>query len=304
MIAIAGGYGVGMTMTVPRAPLAGETVSGGVLASGHGGKGSNQAVAVRRLGHDARLFTAIGDDAAGREAFGFWEREGVDARAVVTVPAATMTGFILVEPDGENRIAIADGALSRIGVRDVAAFEPAIHAAALVVVSLELPIAVAAEVLRIARAAGVRTLLNPAPASDAARDLLGLADVVTPNRRELELLAEGSPGDALDPLIDRLRVRGAHDVVVTLGGEGVVVDDGAGRLRLPAVTAGRVVDTTGAGDAFTAALAVALAEGRGLASAAAFAAAAGALAVTVPEVLPSLPRRPEVDRLEIARSTA
>lgn len=299
MIAVAGGYGVGMTMNVVRAPSAGETVSGGLLTIGPGGKGSNQAIAIRRLGASSALFTAIGSDDAGRTARELWHDENVDDSAVVVASLPTMTGFILVEPDGENRIAIADGALSALCPDDLTEFTAAIGRAELLVVSLEIPLPVAAEALRVAREAGTTTVLNPAPARALDPSLLGLVDILTPNRDELARLTSdgGDEEGDLDAAIDRLRRTFSGALVITLGGAGVIVDDGDGRDRIPALPVAPVVDTTGAGDAFTAALAVALAEGRTLREAASFAVAAGAAAVMVAEVVPALPTRARVEQL-------
>ena len=121
-IAVVGSYGIGMTMRVPRLPVAGETLLGGEFVSGHGGKGSNQAVAARRLGADVAFLTAVGDDVMGHAARELWRSEGVDASATVTAPASTMVGLILVEPSGENRIAIATGALEHLRPKHVEAF--------------------------------------------------------------------------------------------------------------------------------------------------------------------------------------
>jgi ribokinase len=281
-------------MSVPRVPDAGETVSGGRLSTGHGGKGSNQAVAIRRLGSPVGLFTAVGRDTAGDAAFGFWAQEDVDAGAVVRSAEATMTGFILVDPSGENRIAIADGALAALAAEEVDGFADVIGRSRLLVISLEVPIPVARRAAELARGAGVPVLLNPAPAVED-RELVGLADVLTPNRGELGTLT-GEPDAALDDSLESLREWYRGTVVVTCGGDGAVVDDDRGRTRIPAVPVDRVVDTTGAGDAFTAALAVAISEGGPIEEAARFAAAAGAHAVTVAEVIPALPTRAELER--------
>lgn len=295
MIAVIGGYGVGMTMTLDRAPEAGETVGGGRLSVGHGGKGSNQAIGIARLGMPAAIFTAVGDDAAGDAALAFWSDEGVDASAVARVPGATMTGFILVDATGENRIALADGALADVQPDALDAFEPLLARAALVVVSLEIARDVALEGMRRARDRGIPVLLDPAPATPD-RGLVTAADVLTPNRGELGTIV-GDPGLDVDAALDRLREWYPGRVVVTCGADGAIVDDDGRRTRVPAPRVEHVVDTTGAGDAFTAALAVALAEGADLVDAARFAAAAGAWAVTVREVIPALPTREDVRRL-------
>jgi ribokinase len=280
-------------MTVARVPGAGETVSGGRLSSGHGGKGSNQAVGIRRLGTPASLVTAVGSDAAGDAAFEFWAREGVDASAVARSSEATMTGFILVDPSGENRIAIADGALAALAAEEVDGFAAAIERSRMLVISLEVPVPVARRAAELARSSGIPVLLNPAPAVED-RELAGLADVLTPNRGELGTLT-GAPGAPLDDCLDRLREWYRGTVVVTCGGDGAVVDQDGRRTRIPPVPVDTVVDTTGAGDAFTAALAVGLADGEPAEEAARFAAAAGAHAVTIAEVIPALPTRHDLE---------
>jgi ribokinase len=295
VIAVVGGYGVGLTMTVPRAPLAGETVSGGRLARGHGGKGSNQAVGIRRLGVESALFTGIGTDEAGDTALGFWADEGVDASAVVRSASATMTGFILVDPSGENRIAIADGALSMLAADDVDGFAASIASADRLVISLEVPAGVAHRAAQLAHDSGVPVLLNPAPAT-RDRQLVDLADVITPNRGELAELVD-APGASIDDCLDLLFQWYRGTVVVTCGGDGAVVADAGQRTDVPAARPRRVVDTTGAGDSFTAALAVTLGQGATPLEAAHFAAAAAAHSVGVAEVIPSLPRRGDVEKV-------
>ncbi|NJQ06055.1 ribokinase [Streptomyces lonarensis] len=290
-IAVVGSYGAGLTMRVPRSPAAGETVSGGEFAEGPGGKGSNQAIGAARLGARVSLLTAVGDDAYGRAARALWDEEGVDATHVVTADAATMVGFILVEPDGENRIAIAPGALELLTPAHVEPFRAAIADADVLVVSMEIPADVVLAALRTARECGTRTLLNPAPAQPLADEVWPLVDVITPNQTEapvlLGLAEDAAPSDG--DLVARLRERTGGTAVLTRGGHGALVDDGCGVREVPALPVERVVDTTGAGDAFTAALAVALAGGDDTTTAVARAAAAGAHAVTVAGVIPALP---------------
>ncbi|WP_103500848.1 MULTISPECIES: ribokinase [unclassified Streptomyces] len=290
-IAVVGSYGAGLTMRVPRSPAAGETVSGGEFDEGPGGKGSNQAIGAARLGARVSLLTAVGDDVYGRAARALWASEGVDASQVVTSDAPTMVGFILVEPSGENRIAIAPGALDRLTPADLEPFRPAIEAADILVVSMEIPADVVHQALREARACGTTTLLNPAPARPLPDDLWPLVDVITPNQTEAPVLLGLGDGAAPDDreLVARLRERTGGTAVLTRGGLGALVDDGTGVREVPARRVSRVVDTTGAGDAFTAALAVALASGDDIAAAVSRAAAAGAHAVTVPGVVPALP---------------
>ena len=299
-IAVVGSYGVGLTMRVPRMPDAGETLSGGEFASGPGGKGSNQAIGMARLGASVALLTAVGDDAFGASAFELWQAEGVDAAAVVTVAgASTMVGVIVVEPSGENRIVIASGALDHLGADDVARFDDAITGADLLVVSMEIPESAVVAALLAGRRHGVRTLLNPAPARPLPESVWPLIDVLTPNRGEARVLLGVDEADdrSEESLALALADRTGGSVVLTCGGDGaVVVEAGtavAARVE-PAPVAG-VVDTTGAGDAFTAALAVALADSATMDAAARFAARAGAHAVTIAEVVPSLPHRDDLE---------
>ncbi|MBB0245371.1 ribokinase [Streptomyces alkaliphilus] len=295
-IAVVGSYGVGLTMWVPRAPAPGETVSDGAFREEPGGKGSNQAVAAARLGAEVSLLTAVGDDDFARTARRLWGAEGVDATHVVTTDAHTMTGFILVEPSGENRIAIAPGALNHLTAEHVEDFREVIAAADILVVSMEIPEAVVLAALRVGREAGTATLLNPAPARPLPDDAWRLIDVITPNQTEAPVLLgrAGEPDADAEELVAELRDRTGGSAVLTLGGRGALVAGPRGVTRVPARPVDRVIDTTGAGDAFTAALAVALASGRDVPSGVEFAAAAGARAVTVAGVIPALPTR---DRL-------
>lgn len=295
-VAVVGSYGVGMTMRTPRLPVGGETLLGGTFSAGHGGKGSNQAVAARRLGAEVAFLTAVGDDNFGREARELWSSEGIDGSSVITSGAATMVGMILVEPSGENRIIIATGALDELHPEHVQAFRPHIADADLVVVSLEIPLDTAAAALRVAREEGTRTLLNPAPAQPLPDEVWPLVDVLTPNRTEAAILLGHDPGsdEPAATLAAELRERGARAVVLTQGAKGALVSDAEGVRHVAAVAASRVVDTTGAGDAFTGALAVELAGGAVLEDAVRFAARAGSWVVGIPEVIPALPRRSDL----------
>lgn len=308
MIAVVGGYGQGLTMRVPRSPDAGETLAGGVLSADHGGKASNQAVAIARLGGAAMLVSAVGDDAAGSAAREFWAAEGVVDRVVTLPGEATMTGFIIVEPSGENRILLADGALAVIAPEHVEGPLSELGEGDLVLVSLEIPHATALRALEVARERGARTVLNPAPASAETRSLVPHADVLTPNRGELAAIV-GAPHpathDALRACVAALGDLGfTGELVVTLGGDGVLVVDADGTELVPPVAVERVVDTTGAGDAFSAALTVALSEGASIREAARFAATAGAFAVTREQVIPSLPYRADLDRQNPSGATS
>ncbi|MCW5249593.1 MULTISPECIES: ribokinase [unclassified Streptomyces] len=298
-IVVVGSYGAGLTMRVPKAPAAGETLSGGVFDSGAGGKGSNQAIGAARLGAEVSLLTAVGDDEFGRAAHELWRREGVGAEHVVTAKAPTMVGFILVEPSGENRIAIAPGALDELDAAAVEAFRAEIASADVLVVSMEIPEEAVLAALRVGRESGTPTLLNPAPARPLPEESWSLIDVLTPNQTEapvlLGLAEDHGLGD--EELARALQERTGGVVVITRGGEGALVARSTGTSPVPARPARAVVDTTGAGDSFTAAFAVALAEGQPVERAVEFAAAAGAHTVSIAGVVPALPTRAQLNAL-------
>jgi ribokinase len=298
-IAVVGSYGVGMTMRLDHVPGAGETVSGGRYDAGPGGKGSNQAIGAARLGASVSLLTAIGPDSLAADAHALWEREGVDASHVVTGAAPTMVGFILVERSGENRIVIAPGALDELSIDAVEAFRPVMREADVVVVSMEIPLDAVTTALRIARAEGATVILNPAPAALLPHDSWQHIDVLTPNQTEAPILL-GLPADhGLSPreLAIALRERSGATVVLTLGAEGALVaHDDTVEVVAP-LTAPRIVDTTGAGDSFTAALAVALGAGAPLLEAVHRAAAAGAFAVGIEGVIDALPFPDDLERM-------
>lgn len=294
VIAVVGGYGVGMTMRLRRAPEAGETVTGGALSIGDGGKGSNQAIGIARLGQQVSLFTAVGADSAAQDALALWQSEDVDSSAVVRTQSATMTGFILVEDGGENRIAIAPGALDELTPEHVEAFRGAIGKADLLVVSLEVPWPVAQRALDIAGQHGITRLLNPAPAPQNLE--LGSAEIITPNYTEARRMLALEPHELRteEQLALQLASRTGSTVVMTLGSRGALVVEAGVLTHIEPSPAREVVDTTGAGDAFTAAFAVALVEGRDVVEAARWAAQAGAHAVSIAEVVPSLPYRSDL----------
>ncbi|UYN83995.1 MAG: ribokinase [Microcella sp.] len=301
-IAVLGGYGVGITMRVPRMPRAGETVSGGVLSREHGGKGSNQAIAIARWGGSPALITAVGDDVEGRSARDLWASESVDATAVATVDAATMAGVILVDGAGENRIAIAAGALDSVwGARVEPLAAHALSDADALVISLEIPHDAALQCAALARRAGITVILNPAPAEGVPVELWQSADVLVPNQSEARALlgddgdAEGSHVDDDLALARRLAERASGTVVVTCGEAGAVIADRAGvrRVTAPAVA---VIDTTGAGDTFVGVLAAELVRGVDLDDAVDTACRAAAHSVTRHGVVDGIPRRDEIIR--------
>lgn len=305
-VAVVGSYNVGLTMQVPDFPGAGETVIGHGFGEGPGGKGSNQAIAAARLEADSRFVGRIGDDRYGDDAVELWEREGIDASGVGRDgDAHTGVGFVIVDDDGENEITVAPGANDALSGEDVRAEADTIRSADALLVQLEIgdePVRAAVEV---AAEADTTVILNPAPARELPPAIGERVDYLTPNEHEARTLAGNGDengngngaGEADDETVAReLLELGVETVALTRGDSGALLvdSDGVERVSTPSVD---VVDTTGAGDSFNGALAVALAEGFGDREAVRFACAAGALAVTAAEVVPGLPAREAVDRL-------
>jgi ribokinase len=304
-IAVVGSYGAGLTIQSERMPALGETLGGGLFDYGPGGKGSNQAVGAARLGARVSILTALGDDAFAEGARQLWKDEGIDASHVVTTDQPTMAAMILVDKAGDNRILIAEGALNELTEAHVESFRDTIADADLVIVSMEIPLNIALAALKIAREVGTRSVLNPAPAQALPDDAWELFDVLTPNQTEGLILVGMAPDTDLEPeeVLHALRAKTTADIVMTLGGKGSLVDVGGEVVHVPAFTPPTIVDTTGAGDSFTAALSVGLCEGLALHDAVRMASAAGSHSVTILGVINSLPTRPELDRVLTNDST-
>ena len=299
-IAILGIFVADATFRTVRLPRMGETVIGESVALSPGGKGSNQAVAAARLGAEVRFISRIGRDPFADMALAAWAEAGVEPLIARSESAATGAASVLVDAaTGENAIVVCPGAASEISEADIDAAADAIRSAAVFVTQFEQPLPAAARGLAIAREAGVTTVLNPAPAAEAPGDMLRLCDYVTPNETEASMLT-GIPvadEDGARRAAAALRERGAGSAVITLGERGALFDGPGGAQFTPAFRAGPVVETTGAGDAFNGAFAVALAEGRDPAWAVRFACAAAGISVTRSGTSQSMPNRTEVEAL-------
>ena len=299
-ITILGIFVVDATFRTPRLPRMGETVIGESVALSPGGKGSNQAVAVARLGAEVRFISRIGRDSFANMGLAAWAEAGVEPLVARSDTAATGAAAVLVEAaSGENAIVVCTGAAAEISEADVDAAAGAIRSAAVFMTQFEQPLPAAARALAIAREAGVATVLNPAPAADAPGDMLRLSDYVTPNEAEAEALTGLSVEDeeGARRAAAALRKRGAGAAVITLGARGALYDGPGGVVLVPAFDAGPVVETTGAGDAFNGAFATALAEGRDPVAAVRFGCAAAGISVTRPGTANSMPDRAEVEVL-------
>ena len=290
-VVVVGSLNMDLVVEVPRLPRAGETVSGGDLFRNPGGKGGNQAVAAARLGQRVAMVGRVGDDDPGRALVRALREDHIDTSNVpVDQDAPSGVALIAVAPDGENLIVVSPGANRRLAPDDVHTAGPLLHRAGVVLIQLEIPVE---SVRAAAEVAAGTVVLNPAPAQSVPEDVLGLADVIVPNRVELARLAGSEVPTSVEDVVRLASALPARVAVVTLGAEGaVVVRDG--RLARVEPVAVRAVDTTAAGDAFCGALADALARGQDLEEAARWGTRVAAVACTKRGAQASLPTRDEV----------
>ncbi len=299
-IIVVGSSNTDMVVKVPALPRPGETVLGGAFYTAAGGKGANQAVAAARAGGAVTFVACVGDDAFGAQAVQGFEDDGIDTAYVFKVPAAPSgVALIMVDGSGENSIAVASGANALLRPQHVEQARDVIAGAGVLLAQLETPLETVAAAIELAARHGVRVILNPAPAQVLDEAILQHVSVLTPNVSEATLLT-GLPLDddasRLDDAATALLSMGVGAVLITLGARGLYMAAPGIREQLPAFLV-QPEDTTGAGDVFNGALAVALAEQQPLRDAARFAAAAAALSVTRRGAQPSAPRRDEIVRL-------
>jgi ribokinase len=300
-IAIQGVFVADLAFRAARLPMMGETLMSNGFKLGPGGKGSNQSVAAARAGGDVAFITKIGADPFGEMARKLYAAEGIDATHVLVDPARpTGAAFIFVDgKTGENAIIIEAGAAAALTEAEMEAAAPVIAAARIFVAQLELPLPVVRRGLEIARRHGVTTILNPAPAMTLPDDLYPLVDFLTPNETEAESLVDFAvdSGQQAARAAEVLLAKGVGAVIVTLGAKGALLKTASESVHIPAFSAGEVVETAGAGDAFNGGFALALAEGRAVADAVRFGSAVAGISVTRPGTAPSMPRRDEVEAL-------
>jgi ribokinase len=295
-VAVVGSYNHDMSVTVPQIPVPGETVMGENFEQNAGGKGSNQAIAAARSGGAASFIGAVGDDRFGESARELWDEEGIDISGVTTADAPTGVALIHVEEDGENAIAVAQGANHELDGADVREAATSIEDADVLLTQLETTIESVKAAATVADGAETEAILDPAPAQKLPDELMAAVDVATPNESEVRALAGHDPDAEVDEA-DAARTvleRGPDAVVVTLGADGALVVTDEGTTTVPPIDA-EVVDTTGAGDAFNGVFAVARGEGADLVRAAERGVAAGAAACTERGAVPSLPSRSAID---------
>lgn len=296
-ITVIGSSNTDMIVSVEHLPAPGETVIGGAFSMAAGGKGANQAVAAARLGAQVAFVACLGEDTFGEQAVADFRAEGIDTSHIVRTPEAPSgVALIFVDRQGENAIAVAPGSNALLTPDDVRRAAEAIRCADVALAQLEVPLEAVAAAAEIAAEAGVPFLLNPAPARELPPELLRKAAILTPNETEAALLAGTTGGRKSPEEVGRLLLeKGVGAVVMTLGARGALAVTPQSVEWIPAPQV-KAVDTTAAGDCFSAALGVGVAEGMSIPEAARFAARAAAISVTRLGAQPSLPTREEVER--------
>jgi ribokinase len=292
---VVGSANADLVVGVERRPGAGETVLGSDLAVHPGGKGANQAVAAARLGARTALLARVGDDGNGRLLLDSLRDAGVDTVGVLVGGAPTGVALITVDPSGDNSIVVSPGANGRLTPEDVHAAGSLLSVSRVVSAQLEIPLETVVEVVR-NLPEGTRFVLNPSPPRPLPEEVLAACDPLIVNEHEARVIAGGDLKGSPEDWARALLALGPRSVVVTLGAEGALVASAEGTAQVPSVKV-EAVDTTGAGDAFTAALAWRLGRSEPPSDAAAYAARVGAVAVTRPGAQVSFPTAEEVAAL-------
>jgi ribokinase len=295
---VVGSLNLDLVLTVETCPAPGETVLARAVSRGCGGKGANQAVSAARAGAQVLMVGCIGDDQGARLLRDALGAAGVDASGVVGVHGESGLAVVTVSADGENQIVVAPGANLQVDDGVVRTGLASLAAGDVVLAQAEIPVAAIKVAAGVAKERGARFVLNLAPPVDLLLDGLEL-DTLLVNQHEAAAIAAGnSPEELAGGLAERLGTR----VVVTLGAEGVMVAGDGPARRLAAYPPVRVVDTTGAGDAFAGAFAAALSAGAGIDDAVRFGAAAGSLTVAAAGAQGAVATTPEALRAIIGHT--
>jgi ribokinase len=296
IITVVGSTNTDLVVKVPRLPLSGETIKGTDFQVFSGGKGANQAVAAARLGAHVNFITKIGNDNFGKRELANLKQNGINTNYVI-IDEHHPTGVALIEVDdlGRNRIVVIPGANHHLTPEDIHPIKHVFENSDVVLVQLEIPMTTVGYALAAGAKSNAVVILNPAPAEEIPDEFYSNIAILTPNETEAALLTNLQP-EHIGKMADSLLQKGLDKVIITLGERGAYFKDA---IESGAVGAFQVkpVDTTAAGDAFNAGLAVAIAEGLSFEDALKFANATAALSVTRMGAQPSLPTRDEVENL-------
>jgi len=300
-IVIVGSYNTDLMSKTPWLPKHGETVLGGPFKLGPGGKGSNQAVATARLGAEVYFVGCVGDDYFGeiaRDNF-IKERINIDYLKVSKTQHTGMAFILVDDKTAENMIVVAPGSNMEVDIPWVENARDIIISADIVLLQLEIPVEIVAYVIQLVYQSNhaAISILNPAPGRKLEKNILKKVSLITPNRSELELMSNQGVNtvDEAEKAARKLISAGVKDMIVTLGKEGALVVNFKETKHVPTFKEVKIVDSTGAGDAFNGGLAMALSEGKNIVEATYFANAVASLNVTKIGTAPAMPYREEVE---------
>lgn len=304
-VVVVGGVSTDHMVKGQKLPTPGESLQGDVFQEKPGGNGANQAVAAARLGAHVALIARVGTDDRGKALVKQLEAEGVDTRYIIYDPD-TPTGATVIQIDdqGEKQMLGAPGANQQLTLTDVQAAAEAIASTRVLLTQLDIPLAAVTEAVRLGHQAGAQVVLDPSPVVELPDDLLRLVSVIKPNADEAEVLTglQVHDRDSARNAAQLLLKRGVGAVAIQAGHEGNLLVWHDGESWLPQLVT-ESVDTTGAGDAFAGAMAVAVAEGCSLSEAGSFANAAAAIATMKLGAQASLPQREAVEALQLSLKT-
>lgn len=295
-----GSFVADLAFRTDRVPAWGETLMGQSFKLGPGGKGSNQAVAAARAGGRVNFISKLGPDPFGDMARQLYAAEGIDTQFLFRTTSATGAAAIIIDAArGENAIIVVPGACFEVTTAEVDQARDLIAESSLFVAQLELPLSVVEHGLALAHSLCVATILNPAPAQPLPDSIYPHIDYITPNETETAALTGVTVNTIADAerAADAFLARGVRNAIITLGAQGAFVKNAQVSAHVPAISAGKVVETTGAGDAFNGGLAVALSEGIDLLAATRFGCATAGISITRHGTAPSMPNRAEIDAL-------
>jgi ribokinase len=295
-ITVVGSSNTDMVIKSANLPSAGETILGGEFLMNPGGKGANQAVATARLGGDTTFITKTGNDIFGKQAVELFKKEGINTKFIFTDPKKPSgVALIMVDDHGENCISVALGSNGTLNALDIDKAEKQIKSSEIVLMQLEIPLSTVEYVTKLASNAGVKVVLNPAPAQKLSAVLLSSLYLLTPNESEAEILTGIKVNDesSASKAAEIIKSKGVQNVIITMGAAGSFVSSDSEELMIPAPRA-EVVDTTAAGDTFNGALVVALAEKKSFIDAVIFANKAASISVTKLGAQASVPFRKDI----------
>ncbi len=295
-IVIIGSSNIDMVVKTNKIPVPGETVLGGEFFMNPGGKGANQAVSVARLAGNSILISKVGNDIFGKQSIQLFQEEGIDINGVgIDENHPTGVALITVDEQGENSIVVAPGANANLRPEDVKQTIKDHLDARIVLMQLEIPLETVKFSAQLAVENGIKVILNPAPADPEVKEILPYIDIITPNTTEAEILSGIRVSDlkSAEKAARAIYEQGVENVIVTMGRYGALVLESGKVSHVPAEEV-IPVDSTGAGDAFNGALAVALSEGKSVVDSVRFACQAAAFTVKKLGAQSTMPYRKEV----------